>query len=91
MGMLGQGLYLSIHYYLCALQQSKFSTNNSIHAAKALIVSLLIGGVSEFLIVQHTPTTTFGIIPLLLGAFFPLAFQKVRGIGQEKEKQGATF
>ncbi len=91
MGMLGQGLYLSIHYYLCTSFHSKFTTRDSVQAAKTVIASLLIGGLSECILVHFTPSTTLGIIPLLLGAFFPLGFQKLSGIGQHKEKQRSTF
>ncbi len=91
MGMLGQGLYLSIHYYLCASFHSKFTTSDSVQAAKTVIASLLIGGLSECILVHFTPSTTLGIIPLLLGAFLPLGFQKLNGIGPHKEKHRSTF
>lgn len=91
MGMLGQGLYLSLHYYLCASFQSKFSSRDSIQAAKALVTSIFIGGLSEYMLVLCTPTTILGIIPFLLGAVFPLGFQKVRRIGQYKQKHRTTF
>jgi len=91
MGMLGQGLYLSLAYYLCASFQSKFSSRNSIQAANALVASLLIGGTSECLLVVYVSTSTVGIIPFLLGAIFPFCFQKVLGTGANKEKHRSTF
>ena len=91
MGMLGQGLYLSLHYYLCASFQSKFSSSDSIQAANALLASLLIGGTSECLLVVYVSTSTLGIIPFVLGAIFPTFIQKARGKGQFKEKHHSTF